>query len=115
MWLTCHLAAPILAGSGLVSLSICDCWLPLWLPAIRPPSSLLIRDAGSQRSAGHVGCFTGQSLLVFAQRSRAQREVPLVPVVVVSPARQALHTASGTLTPAVPGRLAGSLCWSIES
>jgi len=33
--LMCHLAAPILAGRGLVSLSICDCWLPGWLPTIR--------------------------------------------------------------------------------
>jgi len=37
--LTGCLAAPILAGRGLASLSICHRWLPSWLPAIRQTST----------------------------------------------------------------------------
>src|SRR6516164_7573288 len=44
--LTWRLAAPIWAGHGLASLSICHCWLPNWLPAIRQTSIRVPQSAG---------------------------------------------------------------------
>jgi hypothetical protein len=31
---TCRLAAPTVAGRGLLSLGVCHRWLPVWLPTI---------------------------------------------------------------------------------
>src|SRR5262249_50330078 len=55
--LTWRLAAPILAGRGLASLSICHRWLPSWLPAIRQTSTRVRRGAGR---VGWCLSFAGQ-------------------------------------------------------
>src|SRR5262249_44166561 len=68
--LTGCLAAPILAGRGLASLSICHrwlpSWLPSWLPAIRQTSTRVpkARALSSGASASLADCDTWATKLV---------------------------------------------------
>jgi hypothetical protein len=49
----CPLPAPTVAGRGLVSPSICPCWLPVWLPRISL-ASLMFEGSNAAQDLGRT-------------------------------------------------------------